>query len=130
VINGHEVVSSAGNPHCKIFIVMGKTDDAPSCTAVDGAGRDETAGLRCCATSVFGYDDTPWPYGDTTETMRVPISNILLGEAAALRLHQVALGQNVFCMRSIGAAERALEMMCDRLQARIGWRKPLAEQSV
>jgi acyl-CoA dehydrogenase len=137
VINGRKWFSSgAGNPNCAIFIVMGKTDpDAArhqqqSMVLVPRATPGVTV-LR--PLTVFGYDDAPHGHMEVVlENVRVPVANILLGEGRGFEIAQGRLGPGRIhhCMRSIGAAERALEMMVDRLQARVAFGKPLAEQSV
>ena len=131
VINGRKWFSSgAGNPRCAIFIVMGKTDpDAPAPRpAVDGAGAARHAkGVTVLRPlTVFGYDDAPHGHMEVVlENVRVPVENILLGEGRGFEIAQGRLGPGRIhhCMRSIGAAERALEMMVDRLQAAGGLRQ-------
>ena len=137
VINGRKWFSSGvGSPRCKIFIVMGKTDpDAPrhAQQSMVLVPRD-TAGVTVLRhLSVFGYDDAPHGHMEVLlEDVRVPVANILLGEGRGFEIAQGRLGPGRIhhCMRSIGAAERALELMCDRLRNRVAFGRPLSEQSI
>lgn len=137
VINGRKWwISNAGNPRCKIMIVMGKTDP--------GADRHkqqsqilvprDTPGLTVTRTlNVMGYDDAPHGHAEVIfDNVRVPADNLLLGEGRGFEIAQGRLGPGRIhhCMRTIGSAERALELMVRRSMSRVAFGKRIADQSV
>jgi acyl-CoA dehydrogenase len=138
VLNGRKWWSSGAlSPDCEILIVMGVTDpDGPAyrrqsmvLVPKDTPGVTVERGL-----SVFGYDDST--HGGHAEVgfdgVRVPASNILLGEGEGFRIAQERLGPGRIhhCMRAIGMAERALELMCERVTSRVAFGVPIADQGV
>jgi acyl-CoA dehydrogenase len=137
VINGRKWFSSgAGDPRCALYIVMGKTDpDAAShqqqsmvLVAADTAGIEVLRPL-----SVFGYDDAPHGHMEIElRDVRVPVGNLLLGEGRGFEIAQGRLGPGRIhhCMRTIGIAERALELLCQRVQSRIAFGKRIGDHSI
>jgi len=137
VINGRKWwTSGILDPRCKLIILMGRTNpDAPSHVQQSQVLIDrETAGITIERhLPVFGYDDAPHGHGEVTfKNVRVPTSNIVLGEGRGFEIAQGRLGPGRIhhCMRTIGTAERALELMCERLLEREAFGKKIAEHSV
>ncbi|MDB5753567.1 MAG: acyl-CoA dehydrogenase [Ramlibacter sp.] len=137
VVNGHKWwISGAADPRCKVFITMGKSDpEAPrhsqqSMIVIPA----DTPGIRIVRPlSVFGYDDAPHGHVEMYfENVKVPAGNILLGEGRGFEIAQGRLGPGRIhhCMRLVGLAERALELMCRRSLERVAFGKSVAQQTV
>jgi acyl-CoA dehydrogenase len=137
VINGRKWWSSgAGDPRCAVYIVMGKTNP--------DAGRHEQQSMIVVPANakgikvlrpltVFGYDDAPHGHMEVVlDNVRVPVGNILLGEGRGFEIAQGRLGPGRIhhCMRLIGVAERALELMCKRALSRVAFGKQISQQGV
>jgi acyl-CoA dehydrogenase len=137
VINGRKWWSSgAGDPRCKVAILMGKTDPgAPThkqqsmiLVPMDAEGITVERAL-----TVYGYDDAPHGHMEIAlDNVRVPSASMLLGEGRGFEIAQGRLGPGRIhhCMRTIGMAEEALGLMCGRLQSRVAFGKRLSEHSV
>ena len=138
VINGRKWwTTGAMNPNAKIFILMGKTDPNASrhrqqsmiLVPRDTPGVEVVRGMH-----VFGYHDRD--HGGHAEMrftdVRVPVSNLIAGEGDGFAIAQARLGPGRIhhCMRSIGIAERAVKLMCERANSRVAFGKPLADQGV
>jgi acyl-CoA dehydrogenase len=135
VINGRKWwCTGAGDPRCKLVIFMGKTD--PSAPRHQQQSMIlvpmDTPGLKIeRLLTVFGYDHAPHGHAEITfHNVRVPIANILLSEGSGFEIAQGRLGPGRIhhCMRCIGVAERALKILCKRVQSRVAFGKPLADQ--
>ncbi|HEY1144439.1 MAG TPA: acyl-CoA dehydrogenase family protein [Sphingomicrobium sp.] len=137
VINGKKWWSSgAGDPRCKVAILMGKTDPSAKThqqqsmilMPLDAEGVTIERHL-----TVYGYDDAPHGHMEIRlDNVRVPPSNLLLGEGRGFEIAQGRLGPGRIhhCMRTIGAAEEALKLMCERLQSRVAFGKKISEHSI
>ena len=137
VINGRKWwTSGAVDPRCRIMILMGKTDPNAARHAQQSMilVPMDTPGVTVVRhLTVFGYDHAPHGHAEVRlENVRVPASNILLGEGRGFEIAQGRLGPGRIhhCMRAIGLAERALEMMCDRARQRVTFGKPIAEHGM
>ena len=134
VLNGRKwFTTNAMHKNCRVLIVMGKTDPAAPphrqqsmlVVPIDAPGITVLRSL-----TVFGYEDRVGHAEITFENVRVPVSDILVGEGEGFAISQARLGPGRIhhCMRSIGVAERALELMCRRARSRVTFGKPLAER--
>ena len=137
VLNGHKWwISGAGRPRCAIFIVMGKTaPDSPDRHRQQSmilVPRDTPGVTVVRNLPVLGYVDNESHCEVTFENVRVPASNLLGGEGDGFAIAEARLGPGRIhhCMRCIGAAQRALELMCERVSSRVAFGKPLAQQGV
>jgi len=137
VLNGRKWwVTNAGDPRCRVFVVLGKTDPEAEThrqqsmilVPADAEGLQIKRML-----TTFGYDDAPTGHAEVVlEDVRVPAENLILGEGRGFEIAQGRLGPGRIhhCMRLIGAAEEALKLMCRRLASRVAFGRPLARESI
>lgn len=137
VINGRKWwISGMGEASCAVMIFMGKTDPAAAKHKQQSmilVPRDTPGVTVLRPMTVLGYDDAPHGHMEILfKDVRVPATNMLLGEGRGFEIAQARLGPGRIhhCMRMIGMAERALEAMCKRVKSRVAFGKPLAEQGV
>jgi len=137
IVNGTKWWSSgAPDPRCQIFIFMGKTDpQAPRHLqqSMILIPRDAPGVKVLRPLQVMGYDEAPHGHGEVLfENVRVPVGNVLLGEGRGFEIAQGRLGPGRVhhCMRLVGVAERALQLMCTRSSARFTFGKAVAERTV
>ncbi len=138
VLNGVKwFTSGLGDPRCEVIIFMGKSSPASADIhrqqSMVIVPRD-TPGIRVLRMlPVFGYSDAPHGHGEASfENVRIPVENMILGEGRGFEIAQGRLGPGRIhhCMRQIGAAERALDLMCERVKVRVAFGKRVSEQSV
>ena len=137
VINGRKWwTTGAGDPRCAVFIFMGKTNPAAPRHEQQSmilVPRDAKGVTFLRPLTVFGYDDAPHGHMEIDfRDVRVPAANMLLGEGRGFEIAQGRLGPGRIhhCMRAVGVAERALELMCRRVKSRVAFGKPIADQTV